>query len=222
MTRVKICGVTDVSCVGAIAEAGADLIGVVFAPSPRQVTPQKAKEIAAAAKKQGLAVVGVFVNKPASEVNDIASNCGLDWVQLSGDEDMDCCRRVRQQLIRAIHIPPDWDEARLLAHLESHQAKLRYHSHVYLLDTLVEAKYGGTGQSFSWEIARRAAARYPVIIAGGLNPKNVRKVVAELKPWGVDVSSGVESDGAKDIEKIKAFVKAVKRLRPVRQPKEGS
>ncbi len=214
MTRVKICGITDVSYVEVVAEAGADLIGVVFAPSPRQVTPEKAKEIASAAKKQGLAVVGVFVNTPASEINALTTACGLDWIQLSGDEDMDCCRQVRQQLIRAIHIAPDWDEEQLLAHLESHQMKLRYHSHVYLLDTHVEEKYGGTGQSFSWTIARRAAARYPVIIAGGLDPENVAKVVAELKPWGVDVSSGVESGGAKDIKKIKAFIKAAKSLRP--------
>jgi phosphoribosylanthranilate isomerase len=214
MTRVKICGVSDVSHVGAIAEAGADLIGVVFAHSPRQVTPERAKEISSVAKKQGLGVVGVFVNTPAAEVNALTTTCGLDWVQLSGDEDTDCCRQVRKPLIRAIHIAPDWDEARLLAHLESQQTKLRYQSHVYLLDTLVEEKYGGTGQSFSWDIARSAATKYPVIIAGGLKPENVGKVVAELKPWGVDVSSGVESGGAKDIEKIKAFLKAAKSLEP--------
>jgi phosphoribosylanthranilate isomerase len=214
MTRVKICGVTDVSYAKAIAEAGADLIGVVFAPSPRQVTPEKAGEIASAAKKFGLAVVGVFVNTPPAEVNALTTTCGLDWVQFSGDEDMDCCRQVRQQLIRAIHIASDWDEERLLIHLESQQTKLRYQSHVYLLDTHVEEKYGGTGKSFSWKIARRAAAKYPVIIAGGLKPENVGKVVAELKPWGVDVSSGVESGGVKDIEKIRAFVKAAKGLKP--------
>jgi phosphoribosylanthranilate isomerase len=214
MTRVKICGITDVSYIGAIAEAGADLIGVVFARSPRQVTPEKAKEISSVAKKQGLAVVGVFVNTPPGEVNALTTTCGLDWVQLSGDEDMDCCRQVRKPLIRAIHIAPDWDEARLLAHLESQQTKLRYQSHVYLLDTLVEEKYGGTGQSFSWDIARSAAAKYPVIIAGGLKPENVGKVVAELNPWGVDVSSGVESGGVKDIEKIKAFIKAAKSPKP--------
>jgi phosphoribosylanthranilate isomerase len=214
MTRIKICGVTDVSYVGTIAEAGADLIGVVFAHSPRQVTPERAKEISSVAKKQGLGVVGVFVNTPPEEVNALTTTCGLDWVQLSGDEDTDCCRQVRKPLIRAIHIAPDWDEERLLAHLESQQTKLRYQSHVYLLDTLVEEKYGGTGKSFSWKIAKRAAAKYPVIIAGGLKPENVRKVVAELKPWGVDVSSGVESGGVKDIEKIKAFLKAAKSLEP--------
>ena len=210
MTRVKICGITDVSYVGAVAEAGADLIGVVFAPSPRRVTHEKAKEIASAAKEHGLPVVGVFVNTPAAEVNSLAASFGLDWVQLSGDEDTDCCRQVRQPLIKAVHIAPDWDEAQLLAYLEESQRELRHRSPVYLLDTLVGDKYGGTGQVFAWEIAKRAAAKYPVIIAGGLDPENVGRVVGELKPWGVDVSSGVESGGIKDIEKIKAFIKAAK------------
>jgi phosphoribosylanthranilate isomerase len=213
MTRIKICGITDAAHVEVIAEEGADLIGVVFAPSPRQVTPEKARVIAQEAQKQGLPVVGVFVNTPAAEVNNIASACGLDWVQLSGDEDTDCCRQVRLPLIKAVHIAPDWDEEKLLSQLERYNRELRHRSPVYLLDTHVEAKYGGTGQLFSWDIALRAAERYPVIIAGGLNPKNVGKVVTELKPWGVDVSSGVESGGDKDIKKIKAFATAVRRAK---------
>ena len=214
MTRVKICGISDVSHVGAIAEAGADLIGVVFAPSPRRVSPEKAKGIAATARERGLAVVGVFVNTPSAEVNRTADECGLDWVQLSGDEDVDCCRQVHQPLIKALHIAPDWDEARLLAELGGYQRKLRHHPPIYLLDTHIEAKYGGTGQRFALEIARRAAQSYPVIIAGGLDPANVKRVVAELRPWGVDVSSGVETEGVKDIAKIKAFIKEAKGLKP--------
>jgi phosphoribosylanthranilate isomerase len=210
MTQVKICGITDVAHARAAAEAGADLIGVVFAPSPRRVTQERAKEIASAAKEHGLSVVGVFVNMPPGEVNSLAAGCGLDWVQLSGDEGFDCCRQVRRPLIKAIHIAPDWDEEDLLAHLESHRRKLRHRPPIYLLDTLAEEQYGGTGQAFPWDIARRAAQRYPLIIAGGLDPENVGRVVAELKPWGVDVSSGVESEGVKDIAKIKAFIKAAK------------
>lgn len=213
MTRVKICGITDVSHAQAAAEAGADLIGVVFAPSPRQVSPEKAKEIAAAAKKHGLPVAGVFVNMPLAMVNKATATCGLDWVQLSGDESWDYCRQIQKPVIKAIHISPGWDEKRLLAHLEEGQRLVAPHSPIYLLDTFVEQKYGGTGKVFAWEIARRAAAKYPVIIAGGLDPENVGRVVAELKPWGVDVSSGVESRGVKDIEKIKAFVAAVRRAK---------
>jgi len=210
MTQVKICGITDISHVEALARAGADLIGVVFAPSPRQVTPEKAAEIAAVAKENSLSVVGVFVNTPPTKVNSLAASCGLDWVQLSGDENWEYCRQMQKPVIKTVHISPEWDEEKLLAHLESGQRELRYRYPIYLLDTLVEEKYGGTGKAFAWDIARRAAEKYPVIIAGGLDPENVGRVVAELKPWGVDVSSGVESEGVKDIAKIKAFVAAAK------------
>ncbi|MCJ7426418.1 MAG: phosphoribosylanthranilate isomerase [Dehalococcoidales bacterium] len=210
MTQVKICGITDVSYVEALAKAGADLIGLVFAPSPRQLTPEKAAEIAAVAKENSLSVVGVFVNTPPAKVNSLAASCGLDWVQLSGDENWEYCRQMQKPVIKTVHISLEWDEEKLLAHLESGQRELRYRYPIYLLDTLVEEKYGGTGQVFAWEIARRAAEKYPVIIAGGLNPENVGRVVAELKPWGVDVSSGVESEGVKDIAKIKAFVRAAR------------
>ncbi len=210
MTKVKICGITEVSYARAAIEAGADLIGVVLAPSPRQVTYEKAQEIAAAVKKHGLPVVGVFVNMPADEVNSLASACGLDWVQLSGDESWEYCQEIEKPVIKVIHISNRWDEKELLAHLEDGQRQLGSRSHIYLLDTFVEQRYGGTGQAFAWEIARRAVAKYPVIIAGGLNPSNVGEAVASLRPWGIDVSSGVESGGVKDVEKIKAFVRAVR------------
>jgi len=210
MTQVKICGIADVSYVEALAKAGADLIGLVFAPSPRQLTPEKAAEIAAVAKENSLSVVGVFVNTPPAKVNSLAASCGLDWVQLSGDENWEYCRQMQKPVIKTVHISLEWDEEKLLVHLESGQRELRYRYPIYLLDTLVEEKYGGTGQVFAWEIARRAAEKYPVIIAGGLDPENVGRVVAELKPWGVDVSSGVESEGVKDIAKIKAFVRAAR------------
>jgi phosphoribosylanthranilate isomerase len=209
LTKVKICGITEASYARAAIEAGADLIGVVFAASPRQVTYDKAREIAAAVKKR-LPVVGVFVNMPADTVNSVAASCGLDWVQLSGDETWEYCQQMEKPVIKAIHISPERSEKELIAHLEDGQRVLGSRSPIYLLDTFVEQKYGGTGQVFTWEIARRAATKYPVIIAGGLLPANVGQVVAELKPWGVDVSSGVESGGVKDVEKIKAFIQAVR------------
>ena len=209
MTKVKICGITDVSYAQAAIEAGADLVGVVFAPSPRQVTPYKAREIAAAVKKHGLPVVGVFVNMPAATVNSIAASCGLDRVQLSGDESWEYCQKIEKPLIKAVHVSPSLSEEELLAYLEDGEKQLGSKP-VYLLDTQVENKYGGTGKVFAWEIAGGAVAKYPVIIAGGLNPENVGELVAALKPWGVDVSSGVESEGVKDVNKIKAFVQAVR------------
>jgi phosphoribosylanthranilate isomerase len=209
LTKVKICGITEVSYAQAAIEARADLIGVVFAPSPRQVTPDKAREIVTAVKKR-LPIAGVFVNMPLATVNSLASSCGLDWVQLSGDESWEYCQEIEKPVIKAIHISDEWDEERLLAHLEDGQRQLGSKSLIYLLDTLVENKYGGTGKVFAWGIAKKAVAKYPVIIAGGLHIGNVRRLVADLRPWGVDVSSGVESGGVKDIEKIKAFVRAVR------------
>ncbi len=209
MTKIKICGITEVSYARAAIEAGADLIGVVLAPSPRQVSYDKAAEIAAAVKKR-LPVVGVFVNMPAGTVNSAIASCGLDWVQLSGDESWEYCQQIERPVIKAIHIADDWDEKRLTSHLEDGQRRLGSRAPIYLLDTWAEQKYGGTGQAFAWEIAREAVAKYPIIIAGGLNPENAGQVVSGLRPWGVDVSSGVESGGVKDIEKIKAFVQAVR------------
>jgi len=210
LTRVKICGITDVFYAQAAVEAGADLIGVVFAPSPRQVTYEKAGEIAAAVKKYEVSVVGVFVNMPAATVNTVASSCKLDWVQLSGDESWEYCQEIEKPLIKAIHVFSQWGGEELLAHLEEGKRRPGSKPPIYLLDTLVEGRYGGTGQTFVWEIAKRAVAKYPIIIAGGLHPGNVGQVVASLRPWGVDVSSGVESRGVKDVDKIKAFIQAVR------------
>jgi phosphoribosylanthranilate isomerase len=210
LTKIKICGITEVAYAQAAAAAGADLIGVVFAPGPRRVSYEQARPIAEEAQKHNLPVVGVFVNTPAAEVNRAAADCALDLVQLSGDEGWEYCQKIERPLIKAVHIRPEWDEEKLLAHLEEGQKKLGNRSLLYLLDTFAEQKYGGTGTTFAWGIARRAAAEYPVTIAGGLSPENVGEVVADLKPWGVDVSSGVESRGVKDIAKIRAFIQAVR------------
>jgi phosphoribosylanthranilate isomerase len=210
LTRVKICGITDVFYARAAMEAGADLIGVVFAPSPRQVTYEKAQEIAAAVKQHNLPVAGVFVNMPAATVNAVASACGLDWVQLSGDEAWEYCQQIEKPVIKAVHVPPDWTAERLLAHLEDGRRMMGDKSAIYLLDTSVKHYYGGTGQAFDWDIARQAATEFPLIIAGGLRPENTGQVVASLRPWGVDVSSGVETGGVKDVNKIKAFIEAVR------------
>jgi phosphoribosylanthranilate isomerase len=210
LTKIKICGITEVSYAQAVIEAGADLIGVVFAPSPRKVNYEKAREIVAVAKKHYFPVAGVFVNMPAETVNSMATFCELDWVQLSGNESWEYCQKIEKPVIKAIHISNEWDEEKLLAHLEDGQRKLGSHSHLYLLDTFVKQRYGGTGQAFAWGIAKKASVKYPVIIAGGLHLANVGQVVANLRPWGVDVSSGVESGGVKDTSKIKAFVQAVR------------
>ena len=212
MTRVKICGIRDKNHALAAVEAGADFIGLVFAPSQRQVTPTKACEIASAVKKSSDAtkVVGVFVNAPASQVNEIADFCALDCVQLSGDESWEYCREVVEPVIKAIRIGQQ-SPAELYAELSAGGQLLPQQRFIALLDSQVEGKYGGTGESFNWNLAQQVAKRFPVIIAGGLDPKNVARLIERVRPWGVDVSSGVETGGVKDIAKIKAFIEAVRK-----------
>jgi len=214
MTRVKICGIKEKAHALAVIEAGGDFIGLVFAPSQRQVTPTQAREIVSAIKShsQAISIVGVFVNMPAQEVNMIASSCDLDWVQLSGDEPWEYCRQITKPLIKAVRIRAGQQPEQICASLATGAKMLSSQRHLYLLDSQVEGKYGGTGMIFDWRLARQVAERFPVIIAGGLTPDNVAEVIETVAPWGVDVSSGVEAGGVKDIVKIRAFIEAVRRV----------
>jgi len=213
MTRVKICGIRDKTHALAAVEAGADFIGLVFAPSERRVTPSRAREIASAVKKSSDAtkVVGVFVNTPASDVNKLADFCALDWVQLSGNESWEYCHRISKPVIKAIRIGQQSSEE-LCADLSAGGKLIHPESFIALLDSLVAGRYGGTGESFDWILAQQVAKRFPVIIAGGLDAKNVVQVIETVEPWGVDVSSGVETRGVKDIAKISAFIESVRKV----------
>jgi phosphoribosylanthranilate isomerase len=212
MTRIKICGIRDKTPALAAVEAGADFIGLVFAPSQRQVSPAQAREIASAVKKSSDAtkVVGVFVNAPSSQINELANFCALDWVQLSGDESWEYCREVVRPVIKAIRIDQQSPEE-LYAELSAGSKLLPAQEFITLLDSRVEGKYGGTGESFNWNLAQRVTKKFPVIIAGGLDPKNVARLIERVAPWGVDVSSGVETGGVKDTAKVRAFIEAVRR-----------
>ena len=212
MTGVKICGIKDKTNALAAVEAGADFIGLMFAPSQRQLSPAQAREIASAIKESSDAtkVVGVFVNTPSSQVNKLADFCALDWVQLSGDESWEYCREVVRPIIKAIRIGRQSSEE-LYAELSDGDKLLPPQRFIALLDSQVEGKYGGTGESFNWDLAQRVAKRFPVIIAGGLNPRNVARLIKRVAPWGVDVSSGVETERVKDMAKIKAFIEAVRK-----------
>lgn len=193
-------------------KAGADFLGLIFAPAHRQITPEKAATIVRAVRslETPARTVGVFVNLPAAEVNRIADYCHLDWVQLSGDENWQYCREINRPIIKVIHIPAGRRAEEVLNEIEDGYRYLTGHAFICTLDTKVGSAYGGTGQTFDWQLAREVAARFPVIIAGGLTPDNVGHLVREIRPWGVDVSGGVETDGKKDITKIEAFIKAVR------------
>ncbi len=212
MTRVKICGIKEEVHALAAAEAGADFIGLVFAPSQRQISPAQAEKIAAAVKKGNTAieVVGVFVNMPAPEVNRIADFCHLGWVQLSGDESWEYCREITSPLIKAIRVGRRQSPQEICTTLAA-GTRVLPQKHIYLLDSKIKGKYGGTGKPFNWSLARQAAEQFSVIIAGGLTPENVAQAIKTAAPWGVDVSSGVEVDGIKHAARIRALIEAVRK-----------
>jgi phosphoribosylanthranilate isomerase len=218
VTRVKICGITEIIHALAAVEAGANLIGLVFAPSKRLVDVEQAKEIVTSVKghkelnkrvEQEIITVGVFVNTPAAEVNRVAEYCSLDRVQLSGDEPWDYLRAIERPIIKAVRVRRHQRSEDVLAELVPGE-QLQGADLIYLLDCHIAGSYGGSGQAFDWKVAQDAAERFPVIIAGGLCAENVGEAIRIAGPWGVDVSSGVESEGTKDISKIKAFIAAVR------------
>jgi len=210
MTRVKICGIKEPSQAIAAAEAGADYIGIVMAPSKRRVDIEQAKAIAAEVKGHKTLTVGVFVNMPAAEINRIAKYCDFDRIQLSGDEPWEYVQELHRPAIKAVKISKQYTGEKLLSELSSGYKKANYYF-LPLLDCAVNGSYGGTGVPFDWSITRAVAGKYRFVLAGGLTPENVAEAIASARPWGVDVSSGVETNGSKDIDKIKRFISAVRR-----------
>jgi phosphoribosylanthranilate isomerase len=210
MTRVKLCGIMEVSHALAAAEAGADFIGMVFAPSRRRITSQRGREInQAIIRTSRPSMVGVFVNLPQGEVNEIAQFCCLDYVQLSGGEPVEYMKGIERPIIKAIHLKGQ-PMSEVLAEME--QGYNVRGDFIYLLDSYASGMYGGTGKASNWDIAAEVAGKFPIILAGGLSPQNVSQAIKRVKPWGVDVSSGIETDGVKDIAKMKAFIKEVREI----------
>lgn len=214
MTVIKIDGIKTEEQALAAAEAGADYIGMVFAQSPRQITPARAEKIVAALKanKASVETVGVFVNAHVGTVNRIADKCGLDWVQLSGDEPWESCLELARPVIKVIRISRNQKAEQVCKDLAYGKKLLGKQRHIYLIDSNVKGMYGGTGIRFDWKLAVPIAKEFPVFIAGGLTPDNVADAIKTISPWGVDVSSGVETKGVKDMDKILKFINAVKNI----------
>lgn len=214
MTWVKICGISDIDSAVTTANAGADYLGMVLAPSSRQVSPEKARRITESVRQLNASpqTVGVFVNRPSVEVNQIADYCKLDWVQLSGDETWDYCKSIIKPIVKVFHIASDARQAEVSTEIFRGYSLIPPNHIISLLDSAVTNAYGGTGTAFNWKTAKAVADKFSVMIAGGLNPDNVGQLIRTANPWGVDVSSGVETDGKKDPEKIKAFIETVRRL----------
>jgi phosphoribosylanthranilate isomerase len=212
MTSIKICGLSEIQHVLAATEAGADFIGLVFAPSRRQVSTKKALRLIEAVchLKTRPAVVGVFVNSPADEVNRIADYCHLDRVQLSGNETWAYCRQIERPIIKTVHVSNTGTPGKIISEITKGYKLLPQQNIICLLDSKAGATYGGTGKAIDWNLAGKISTKFPVLIAGGLTPTNVGRLIKKTRPWGVDVSSGVETGGQKDTAKIIAFIKAVK------------
>ncbi len=207
--NVKICGIKTLEAGRAASEAGAGLLGLVFyPPSPRYLSPQAADELVQQLREleKRSKLVGLFVNVPLAEIAVAAVRYKLDYVQLNGDETPEECAKISRirPVIRALRLPADVTPE---AALQLANPFGQIENLILLLDTHKSGIYGGTGQTGNWEAARTIAQTYQTLLAGGLTPENVTAAAAQVQPWGVDVSSGVESAaGVKDLEKIKLFI----------------
>jgi phosphoribosylanthranilate isomerase len=203
--RIKICGLTNRDDAVAAVEAGADAVGFVFhKKSPRCAEIAAVKAIVTELPPFVLPV-GVFVNEEAKVVRDVMDSCGLALAQLHGDETALYCENLGRPVLKAIRLQ-DRRSFLALAELQG-RAGVRG----FLLDAFSPTAYGGTGRVVDWSLAAEAASAAPVLLAGGLTPGNVSDAIRQVRPYGVDVSSGVESSpGKKDHEKLRAFVQAVR------------
>ena len=199
--KVKICGMTQFKDAKFAVEQGADAVGFIFYKrSPRSVTMKEAREMIMKLPPF-VDTVGVFVNETADRVNRIAEYCGLDLVKLHGDESPVFCKKIRRRVIKAFRIRD----------LQSIKQLSKYTVSGFLLDTFAENLHGGTGKTFDWNLALPAKKIGPVILAGGLGPLNIRQAITQVRPYGVDVCSGVEkTSGVKDPEKVRTFLENIR------------
>ena len=204
MTRIKICGITNIDDALMAIDAGADALGFNFVPD----SPRYLKDTAAAAKiieqlPPFITTVGLFVNAAPEVIQATADECHLDMLQLHGDESPQFCNALNRRFIKAVRVQ---DESSF-SHLSDYRVS------GYLLDTYVKGAMGGTGIAFDWRLAVKAKQFGRIILAGGLDPDNVASAVQQVRPYGVDVSSGVETrPRRKDPVKVQAFIQTVKEI----------
>jgi phosphoribosylanthranilate isomerase len=203
MVKVKVCGITNPEDARVAADAGADAIGLVFAESPRRVSVERAREIAAALP-EGILKVGVFVDAEPGEVLRIAREVGLDYAQLHGDEPPEAAAEIRGGGVRVM-------KALRVRNAEALAAVERYEADLFLLDAWSAKTRGGTGARFDWELAKSLRGRDNIVVSGGLGPENVREAIEYFEPYGVDASSSLEErPGKKSGERVRRFVGAAR------------
>lgn len=203
--KVKICGITNAEDAEVAVRAGADALGfVMYRKSPRFIEPAVARAIVVGLPPFVLPV-GVFVNEEAERVRALVDECGFALAQLHGDESALYCQNLGRPVLKALRLK---DRRTFLSLAEFHgRANVRG----VLIDAFSDQAYGGTGQTVDWTLAQEAARSTPIILAGGLTPANVAEAISQVRPYGVDVSSGVErSPGKKDPEKVKTFMDAAR------------
>lgn len=202
MTKVKVCGIKTVNEALAALDAGADMLGFNFYPkSPRYISVGQCRDIMSMMRKYShIMYVGVFVNATVAEVRAALETCALTLAQLHGDETPEMLNALYGKAFKAFRGVP-----------RSLNGFAREDPPAFLIDASVKGAYGGTGTTADWGTAAELARQYPLLLAGGLTPENVGEAVRRVKPWGVDVASGVESSpGVKDPLKMRAFVRAVR------------
>lgn len=211
MTKIKICGIKTLKDAFAAIQAGADYLGFNFYPkSVRFIEKSACAEITSVLKREHpqIKLVGVFVNSSVEEIKDILQTCHLNLAQLHGDEPPEMLSAFNGKAFKAIRLSSSESVAPSVFICESVTASVD--KPAMLIDAAVKGVYGGSGVTADWTAAAQLAKKYPLLLAGGLTPENVADAVRQVKPWGVDVASGVESaPGEKDSGKMKAFVKAV-------------
>lgn len=212
---IKVCGLTNLADAEAALEAGADLLGFIFyEKSPRHVTPERVRAIVqrlSLVSRPGLAqtprLVGVFVNRPAAEVIRVLDDCGLDLAQLHGEESTEDLERLRGRAFKALRPRSRAEAAAAAAFADLGPSS----GPDLLIDAYHPVHRGGTGARADWHLAADLARRYRLLLAGGLTPTNVAAAIRQVRPWGVDVSSGVEAaPGRKDHVRLRAFIAAAR------------
>lgn len=203
--KVKLCGIRRPEDIGYMNEFKPDYVGFVFAGKKRRVTPLQA---AALAKKLDKSVmrVGVFVNEDVKRIDGTVRIAGLDAVQLHGDETAEVVKALRSLLPHGVRI---WKAVRVCSS-KSIQAALKLGADCLLLDSFSPAEYGGTGKTADFGLIKKAKLSVPFFLAGGLNAGNIMDAIREVSPLGVDISSGIETDGVKDRRKIKEIIEILK------------
>lgn len=203
MVRVKICGITNLLDAESAVGFGADALGFIFyKKSPRCADPKKVRQIVQAVGPFVL-TVGVFVDEKPSEMLRIARLTGIGAIQLHGHETPATIKKLAPYpVIKVIHVGLD----------QKNLPRIAYPAHAYLFDTQIGAVLGGTGKVFDWRLLKKLTGKTPAILSGGLNPKNISRAVREVRPYGVDVSSGVEKHpGKKDLKLLKEFIQNAKK-----------